>query len=170
MKLIAAVDKKWAIGKGKDLLVDIPEDKKYFREETFGKVVIMGRKTFESLPNGALDFRTNIVLTHDKSYVPKDICVCHSLDEVFTMIEDYDTEDVYVIGGESIYEQFLPYCDVAHLTKVDYVYDADKYFPNLDRNDEWKLAEVSDEKTYFNLVYEFDKYVRVKNHKEVPVI
>ena len=100
MNLIAAVDKNWAIGKGNDLLVDIPEDKRFFREETLGKVVVMGRKTLESLPTGSLDFRTNIVLTKDKNYRPKDICVCHSVDEVLEVVSDYDTNDVYIIGGQ----------------------------------------------------------------------
>lgn len=162
MNLIAAVDKNWAIGKGNDLLVDIPEDKKLFREETLGKVVVMGRKTFESLPGGYLDFRTNIVLTRDKHYAPKDVCVCHSVPEVLEMVADYDTKDVYIIGGQSVYEQFIDMCDVAHITKVDYKYDADKYFPDLDKRDDWKLAMTSDEKTYFNIIYEFAKYVRVK--------
>ena len=130
MNLIAAVDRNWAIGKGRDLLVDIPEDKKFFREETLGKVVVMGRKTFESLPAGALDFRTNIVLTKDRKFAPKDVCVCHCVDEVLEMVSVYDTKDVYIIGGQSVYEQFAGLCDTAHITKVDYAYDADKYFPD----------------------------------------
>ena len=160
MNLIAAVDKNWAIGKGNDLLVDIPEDKRFFREETLGKVVVMGRKTLESLPTGSLDFRTNIVLTKDKNYRPKDICVCHSVDEVLEVVSDYDTNDVYIIGGQSIYEQFVDLCDVAHITKVDYKYDADKYFPNLDKRQDWIIERTSDEKTYFNIVCEFIKYVK----------
>lgn len=162
MNLIAAVDRNWAIGKGRDLLVDIPEDKKFFRKETLGKVVVMGRKTFESLPAGALDFRTNIVLTKDRKFAPKDVCVCHCVDEVLEMVSVYDTKDVYIIGGQSVYEQFAGLCDTAHITKVDYAYDADKYFPDLDKSDEWKAAMTSDEKTYFNIIYEFVKYVRVK--------
>ncbi len=162
MNLIAAVDRNWAIGKGSDLLVDIPEDKKFFREETLGKVVVMGRRTFESLPAGSLDFRTNIVLTKDRKFAPKDVCVCHCVDEVLEMVSVYDTKDVYIIGGQSVYEQFASLCDTAHITKVDYAYDADKYFPDLDKSDEWKAAMTSDEKTYFNIIYEFVKYVRVK--------
>ena len=161
MNLIAAVDKNWAIGKGNDLLVDIPEDKRFFREETLGKVVVMGRKTLESLPTGSLDFRTNIVLTKDKNYRPKDICVCHSVDEVLEVVSDYDTNDVYIIGGQSIYEQFVDLCDVAHITKVDYKYDADAHFPNLDKIPEWKVTQMSEEHTYFDLCYEFKKYCKM---------
>ena len=76
------------------------------------------------------------------------------------VVSDYDTNDVYIIGGQSIYEQFVDLCDVAHITKVDYKYDADKYFPNLDKRQEWIIERTSDEKTYFNIVYEFIKYVK----------
>ena len=84
MNLIALVDKKWGIAnKGREL-VDIPEDKKLFREETYGKVVIMGRKTLEALPNqSALVGRKNIVLTRNKDYEAKDVCLCHSAEERF---------------------------------------------------------------------------------------
>ena len=161
MNLIAAVDKNWAIGKGNSLLVNIPEDRQFFREETTGKVLIMGRKTLESLPEGSpLKFRTNIVLTRDMNYKVKDAIVCHSVEEALAEVSKHDTKDVFVIGGESIYEQFISLCDTAHITKVDYAYDADKKFPNLDKSDEWISAESSDEKTYFNIVYEFVKYVR----------
>ena len=75
---------------------------------------------------------------------------------------DYADEDIFVIGGESVYRQMLPYCDVAHVTKIDYVYDADAHFPNLDEMEDWKITETSDERTYFDLIYEFVKYERVK--------
>ena len=120
MNIIALADKKWGIGKSGRVLVDIPEDKKLFREETYGKVVFMGRKTYESLPNqSALTGRKNIVLTNNVNYKAKDAKICHSVQEVLDELKAYDTEDVYIIGGGEIYEQFLPYCDTAHITKVD---------------------------------------------------
>ena len=76
------------------------------------------------------------------------------------MLKQYNDEDFYVIGGESVYRQFLPYCSVAHVTKINYSYDADTYFPNLDEMDEWTIEESSDERTYFDLEYEFVKYVK----------
>ena len=163
MNIIVAVDKNWGIGKDNQLLVSIPADMKFFRSTTTGKVVVMGRKTLESFPNGLpLKNRTNIVLTQNMDYRVKDAIICHSVDEVLKELKQYDSEDVYVIGGESIYRQMLPYCDVAHVTKMDYVYQADTYFPNLDEDPEWEIAADSEEKTYFDLEYRFLLYVRKK--------
>ena len=121
----------------------------------------MGRKTLESFPGGQpLKKRTNIVLTRDKNYKVKDAIVVHSIEEVLEELKKYDSEDVYVIGGDSIYSQMLPYCDTAHVTKIDFAYEADSWFPNLDEDPEWKIAEESEEQTYFDLEYTFVKYVR----------
>ena len=161
MNLIVAVDKNWAIGKENKLLVSIPQDMKFFRETTMGKVVVMGRKTEESFPGGQpLKKRTNIVITRDKNYSVKDAIVVHSIEEALEELKNYNSEDVYVIGGDSIYRQMLPYCDVAHVTKIDHAYEADTYFPNLDEKEEWLVTGVSDEQTYFNFEYEFVRYER----------
>ncbi len=161
MNIIVAVDKNWGIGKDNKLLVSIPADMKFFREETTGKIVVMGRKTLESFPNGLpLKRRTNIVLTRDKDYKVKDAIVVHSIEELLEKLKKYNSEDIYVIGGDSIYKQMLPYCDTAHLTKIDYAYEADSYFPNLDEMPEWKIEQTSEEQTYFDLEYAFVKYVR----------
>ena len=163
MNLIVAVDKNWAIGKENKLLVSIPQDMKFFRETTMGKVVVMGRKTLESFPGGQpLKKRTNIVITRDKNYSVKDAIVVHSVEEALEELKNYNSEDVYVIGGDSIYRQMLPYCDVAHVTKINHAYEADTYFPNLDEKEDWLVTGVSDEQTYFNLEYEFVRYERVK--------
>ena len=133
MNLIAAVDKNWAIGLKNRLLVSIPEDMKFFRTETTGKVVVMGRKTLETFPNGLpLKNRTNIVLTAKPDYDAKGALVFHNVEAVLEELKKYPAEDIYIIGGAAIYEQFLPYCSVAHITKIDYAYEADTYFPNLD--------------------------------------
>ena len=163
MNLIVAVDKNWAIGKENKLLVSIPQDMKFFRETTMGKVVVMGRKTLESFPGGQpLKKRTNIVITRDKNYRVKDAIVVHSVEEALEELKNYNSEDVYVIGGDSIYRQMLPYCDIAHVTKINHAYEADTYFPNLDEKEEWLVTGVSDEQTYFDLEYEFVRYERVK--------
>ncbi|MGN0243192.1 MAG: dihydrofolate reductase [Lachnospiraceae bacterium] len=163
MNLIVAVDKNWAIGLDNKLLVSIPEDMKFFRTTTTGKVVVMGRKTLESFPNGMpLAKRTNIVLTRDPDYEVKGAVIVHSEEELMKELEKYDTEDVYVIGGESIYRMLLPYCDVAHVTRIDYAYRADTYFPNLDEMDDWEVTADSEEHTYFDLEYYFYKYERKK--------
>lgn len=159
MNCIVAVDKNWAIGKNNDLLVKIPMDQKFFRETTTGKVVVMGRKTLESFPNGLpLKNRTNIVLTHNPNYTVKDAIVVHSLEELEEELKKYKSEDIYVIGGEKIYAQLLEQCDVAHVTKIDYAYDADAYFPNLDEKPEWVITGDSEEQTYFDLEFYFYRY------------
>lgn len=163
MNLIAAVDNNWAIGKNNHLLVRIPMDQKFFRETTTGKVVVMGRKTLESFPDGRpLKMRINIVLTHNPDYKVDNAIVVHSLDELHQELKKYNSEDIYVIGGEKIYEELLDECDVAHITKINYSYDADAYFPNLDERPEWKITADSEEQTYFDLEFYFYKYERVK--------
>ena len=161
MNMIVAVDKNWAIGHKGRLLVSIPEDMRFFRNVTAGRVVIMGRKTLESFPNGIpLKNRVNIVITRDMEYNIKDAVVCNSIEEVLDVLTGYNSEEVYVIGGESVYRQFLPYCDTVHVTRINYEYEADAYFPNLDETGEWKNDKISEEQTYFDLEYEFVKYIR----------
>ena len=163
MNLIVAVDENWAIGNKNELLISIPADHKFFRQETTGKVVILGRKTLETFPQGLpLKNRTNIIMSTNKDYQVKDAVVVHNLDELLSQIEKYDTEDVYVVGGESVYRLLLPYCDTAHVTKIDHAYEADAYFPNLDAMPEWKITADSEEQTYFDITYHFLKYERIK--------
>ena len=161
MNLIAAVDKNWAIGLKNKLLVSIPADMKFFRETTTGKVVVMGRKTLESFPNQRpLKNRVNIVLTKDEAYQVKDAVVVHDMEQLREELAKYPSEDIYVIGGESIYRQLLPYCTKAYVTKIDHAYDADTYFPDLDADPEWEMTKISDEQTYFDLEYVFVIYER----------
>lgn len=161
MNMIVAVDNNWAIGNKNELLVSIPADKKFFRQETTGNVVVMGRKTLDSFPGGMpLKNRTNIVLTGNRNYSVKDAIVVHDLDELLEELKKYPSESVYVIGGGSIYRQLLPYCDVCHVTKIDHTYEADTYFPNLDEDEEWEITADSEEQTYFDIAYQFLKYER----------
>ena len=162
MNVIVAVDKNWAIGKNNKLLVSIPADMKFFRETTKGNVVVMGRKTLESFPQGQpLKNRVNIVITKNPNYKVKDAVVVHSVEEAVEECGRYDGE-VYVIGGESIYRAMLPYCDTALVTTIDHAYEADTYFPNLDEHPEWELTGETEEQTYFDLEYVFTKYERIK--------
>lgn len=161
MNIIAAVDANWAIGYKNELLVKIPNDQKWFHKITTGKVVVMGRKTMETFPNGMpLKNRTNIVLTGDRALRVKDAELVYGIEELLEKLKQYNTEDVYVIGGESVYEELLPYCDTAYITKIDYTYQADRYFPNLDNDADWHIESESEEQTYFDLEYYFVKYVR----------
>lgn len=154
MNIIVAVDKNWAIGYKNKLLVSIPADMKFFRETTSEKVVVMGRKTLESFPNGLpLKNRTNIVLTSNPNYKVKDAIVVNTMDELLKELEKYSKEDIFVIGGETIYRQLLPYCKKAYITKIDHAYQADTYFPNLDNLEEWEMTQVGEEQTCFDLEY-----------------
>ena len=161
MNLIVNVDSNWAIGYRGKLLVSIPEDMKFFRSETTGKVVVLGRKTLDTFPGGQpLKNRTNIILTRNPNYQVKGAIICHSVEEVLEELKKYPAEDVYCIGGDSIYKQMLPYCDTAHVTKIDFSYEADAYFPNLDEDPDWEITAESEEQTYFDLEYAFVKYER----------
>lgn len=159
MNLIVAADKNWAIGRNGRLLVAIPQDQQWFQNETMGKVVVMGRKTLESLPGGQpLPGRTNLVLSASPSFRVKGATVCHSMEEALKILEGFPSQDIYIIGGEQIYRQFLPYCDRAYVTAIDFAYEADTCFPNLDQDSRWRLVKESEEQTYFNLCYTFRVY------------
>lgn len=163
MNLIVAVDENWAIGNKNELLISIPADHKFFRQETTGKVVVLGRKTLETFPQGLpLKNRTNIIMSTNKAYQVKDAVVVHDVEELLEELKKYDTEDIYIVGGERVYRQMLPYCDVAHVTKIDHAYAADAYFPNLDEMPEWQITADSEEQTYFDITYHFLKYERKK--------
>ena len=162
MNLIVAVDNNWAIGRKGKLLVSIPNDMKHFREETTGKVVVFGRKTLDTFPQSQpLANRTNIILSANKGFTVKGATVVPSLEALLEELKKYDDEDIYVIGGDSVYKQLLPYCKVAHVTKIDHEFDADTYFPNLDHDPDWQITAESDEQTYFDLPYTFLKYERI---------
>lgn len=161
MRLIAAVDSNWAIGYQDKLLVSIPADQKYFRQQTIDKVVVLGRKTLKTFPNGMpLKGRTNIVLTKNKDMKVPGAIVVNSIDELLKELEKYPSDDIYIIGGETVYKQMLPYCDIAEITKIDKKFSADAYFPNLDEDPEWEIIADSDEQTYFDLEFRFLKYKR----------
>ena len=143
MKAIVAVDKKWGIGKNNDLLFSIPEDMKFFRETTKGKVVVMGSNTLRSFPNGnPLKNRTNIVLS---SKLKRDDCiVVDSLDKLLAEVKKYPEEEVYLIGGAMLYKTLLPYCSEAFVTKVDADGSATVFFTDLDSEKQWTLTNSSD--------------------------
>ena len=159
MILIAAVDRNWGIGKDNSLLFHIPADQRFFRETTTGNVVVMGRKTLESFPNGApLKNRTNIVLSRNTSYHKEGITVFNDTESLMKELSKYPADKVFCIGGAEIYKELLPFSDKALITKVDAVYEADAYFPDLDKTEGWEITEMSEEQTCFDLVYHFITY------------
>lgn len=159
MKLIVAVDNQWGIGKNNDLLVSIPEDMKFFRETTKNGVVVMGRKTLESFPNGKpLKNRLNIVLSQTLKVYDENVLYFKSIENLLTYINNNKLDNVFVIGGGSIYKQLLPYCDVAYVTKIDKNFNADVVFPNLDEDSNWECIYETEEKVWEGLKYKFTTY------------
>lgn len=160
MKTIVAVDKNWGIGKDGGLLVNLPGDLKYFKEQTLGKVVVMGRTTFESLPGKKpLKDRVNIVLSRNEEFQP-DCIKCRSMGELFKTLEQYDMEDVFIIGGQDIYRQFLPFCSSHLVTKIDAAFEADKFFENLDLRNDLELTWTSETIKENGVEYRFTEYRR----------
>ena len=143
MRAIFHADKNWGIGKNNDLMFSLPKDMKFFRETTKGKVVVMGSKTLRSFPEGKpLKNRTNIVLTHKD--IDEDVITVHNLDELFAEVKKYPPEDVFVIGGSSVYKMLIPYCSEVLVTKVDADGGAEAFVPNLDEDENFALVYESD--------------------------
>lgn len=156
---VVAVDKNWGIGNEGNLLFHISEDLKNFRRLTEGKTVILGRKTLQTFPKGTpLKNRRNIILSRDESYSVEGAEVCRSVEEVTELLKNEDTDNVVVIGGESIYRQMLHLCDTAIVTKIDAEAPSDKFFPNLDEDENWYLAEESEVKEENGIKFRFCTY------------
>ncbi len=162
MKAIVCVDNNWGIGNSNQLLYSIPADMKFFREKTTGHIVVMGLATFLSFPKQQpLKERVNIVISDDKDFQRDDVIICSSMNEVLEKIKDYNSDDVYVIGGASVYAQLIPYCDTAYITKVDASRPADKFFPNLDKEEKWHISEESEIFEHNGLNYKFTTYKQI---------
>lgn len=169
MKLIASVDNNWAIGYKDSLLVRIPQDMKNFRRLTVGNTIVLGRKTLAGFPGGvALPQRTNIVLTNNPKLEVRNAIVVHSKQDLFNelILGGYDLDNVCVVGGSSIYKLLEPYCTEAILTKIDYSYQADSYFPNLDEKENWRIVDEGEECTCFDIIYNYVTYV---NDNPLPI-
>ena len=140
MELIVAVYDDWGIGKDGTQPVALSSDRKFFREATRGAMVIVGRRTIEDFPGQKpLPGRVNVALTRSSMEIPG-FTVCHSPEEAAELAKT--AQRAMVIGGGSIYKQMLPLCDTAYVTKVHCTPESDTYFPNLDADPAWELAEV----------------------------
>ncbi len=147
MKIIVAVDKEWGIGYKGDLLIRIKADLLNFKSLTVGKTVICGSNTVSTFPGGrALKNRKNIVLNPDPDYKVEGGAVAHSIEQALEMVCDTDTDDVFVIGGASVYRQMLQYCDECIVTKIEHSFDKDVWFKDLDESSEWYLAQKGETK------------------------
>lgn len=158
MKLIAVADKNWGIGKDNKLLCHLPGDLKYFKENTLGKTIVMGRKTLESLPGGKpLPGRKTIILTRDKTLVNDDVQIVHSIEELFSI----NDEELIVAGGGQIYNQLLEYCNSCLITKLDCSFDADTFLPDLDTSVDFEMIWQSEEQVENGISYRFTEYKRI---------
>ena len=198
---IVCADKNYGIGKGNDLLISIPEDLKKFSRITSKSTVIMGRKTFESIPNAPLKNRINMVITRNATGDPfnpdekgattitmeqaKDFLLDHRKKMKDLKDEDFDDEDdltdvgkkkkkknatpegkIFIIGGEEIYKELLPYCDMLYVTKVFKAFDdADVFFPNIDEMREWQIIMADDVMDYEGIKFQYRKYKNTKPMK-----
>lgn len=162
MKAILHADNEWGIGKNNELMFSIPLDMKFFRETTINKVVVMGNNTLKSFPNAKpLKNRVNIVLSRSEN--SRDDCVMvKSLNELFCELKKYNDDDVYVIGGASIYKMLLPYCTEVLVTKVDAVGGADTFFENLDNNEDFRLVYQSEPMETNGYTIKFTTYKNTK--------
>ena len=144
MKAIVAVDSKWGIGKNNGLLFSIPADMAFFRATTLNKTVVMGSNTLKSFPNGKpLKNRVNLVFS--KSLGKREDCiVVDSFEKLVEELKKYPTDDVFIIGGAMFYKLMLPYCESVFVTKVDADGNADVFFENLDKLDNWSCISESD--------------------------
>ena len=158
MQAIVAVSQSWGIGKGGDLLFRLPSDLRRFKAMTTGHTVIMGRKTLDSLPGGkGLPHRRNLVLSRQSDFAPDRAEVIHSVEDILKTAE----EDAFVIGGQQVYEQLLPYCARVHVTKVLSDPEADAFFPDLDKLPGWKVASAGEMLTENGLSFQYVEYIRI---------
>ena len=188
MNLITCVQKqgdKWAIGHKNTLLFRFSDDLRFFKQHTEYKIIIMGEKTFESLPR-VLENRVHIIMSKDENYNPYDfvsqwrvsknapLLVVNSVEKLFELLNEviespdntYTDDDVWVIGGGQIYNLLLPYCDEAYVSSVEKqeVKEADTFFPNLDNHEDWKCTtiQVADNDPII-----FYRYVNLYKEREI---
>lgn len=163
---IVCVDKNWGIGSNGDLLIHIPEDMKFFKKMTTNNLVIMGRKTFDSLHNKPLQNRINCIITskvnlieynHNNNYYLMNMD--YIKEYLLPMFLKHDYLDIFIIGGGQIYKELLPYCECVYVTKIlQYYNDVDTYFPNIDNMSEWEIKLSSEIKCHNDIKYQFCEY------------
>lgn len=164
MNIIADVNSKWGIGANGKLLYHIPQDMSFFKQKTMGKTIVMGRKTFESLPgNHLLTGRKSIVLSKNTDFKPEGAEVFSSVDGLLKCLEKENSDNIFVIGGGEIYSALLPYCNRAYITKVEDNSYADVFMPNLDKDPHWEAVAKTREFVSHSHLFSFVTYERVKN-------
>ena len=169
MRMIVAVDNRWGIGKNGDLLLSIPEDMQYYRATTRGKAVVMGYTTLLSLPGSKpAPARLNLVLADIPGLRVPGAVVCGSMEQLLALIGGFESDEVFNVGGGSMYRQLLPYCHAAHITKMRFDGAADTYITNLDELPEWHVESESDLMDYDGMKFSFVVY-RNDAPRDLPV-
>jgi dihydrofolate reductase len=170
---IVAVDKNWGIGYQGQLLEHLPPDMKYFKELTMGNIVIMGRKTWDSLPVKPLVNRHNIIISKSipETKLPQIITdredpitflQMNSLIQNWEKVKRFSNKEIFIIGGGEIYKQLLPYCDRVYVTFIGKSHEnVDTYFPNLDKDPNWEVSTCTELRDYGNIPYAFLTYDRI---------
>ena len=162
ISIIVSIDENGAIGAKNELLLRLPNDMKRFKTLTTGHTIIMGRKTFESLPKGALPDRTNVVITRTPGATFEN---CETFNDLITAIDKHKDEDeIFIIGGANIYEQSIAFADRLYITNIHHSFEnADTFFPEINRN-EWVISKSedhhSDEKHMH--AYTFNTFIKKK--------
>ncbi len=159
MKIIVAAAKDWGIGNKGDLLFNVPQDMEFFKNCTLNKVVVMGRKTLLSLPDGKpLKNRTNIVMTRDLNFEKEDCIIVNSKEALLEELKKYEVDDVFLIGGGVLYNELYPYCSEAYITKFDAIMEADTYLHNFEEDKDWLLTYSSEIHEHMGLKFIFTRY------------
>ena len=162
MNLSVAVSENWGIGNENKLLFRIPDDLQRFKELTTGKVVVMGRNTYESLPASRrpLPNRVNIVLSRNTALDLPGVIICHSINALRVQLENYSPRDVFIIGGGELYTQMLDYCETAYITKVQAAPSADCFFPDMEQQHDWRLVSETEPSIYNGTAYTYCIYTK----------
>lgn len=161
MNLIVAVDEKWGIGRDNGLLASVPGDMQYFKEHTMDKVVVMGRKTLESMPKKrGLPKRINYVLTRQENYEAERCIVVNTEEELFEALKQYDPDDVWLIGGATMYNKYYDMCDKLYITKMYADLNADAFITNIDEDDRYEVVSESEMHEDNGIKYRFYVYER----------
>jgi dihydrofolate reductase len=160
INIIVSVSENWVIGKDNKLLWKLSDDLRRFKDLTIGKPIIMGQKTFESLPKGALPIRTNIVLTFDAKFSAQNVIPVYNIGQALEKVKENNSEEVFVIGGGMVYKQFLDYADYIYLTTVHTIIEGDTTFPEL-LPEQWELIsedfKEKDQKNEYDCTYKIYK-------------
>ena len=161
MKMIVAADRNWGIGNNGDLLMYNPKDMDFFKSQTMGHVIVMGRKTFESFPGKkALPGRTNLVLTGNPDWRGEGAQTAHSKEELDELLKSYESDQIYIIGGGQLYRMYVNECDTIYVTHIEAEFEADTWFPDLDKNGQFEKKKIILNDTYNNVGFQICEWTK----------